>query len=97
MMNTNSPPKDRKNVQYQSPGKLLITSQAAGYILETTAVFDSKDNDTPGNNDLFVVDRIHQSLETTVSAIGQLPHPIIALLSLGALGQGPSLGSDDPK
>src|SRR5579859_1981402 len=76
MMNTNPPSKDRKNVQYQSPGKLLITSQAAGYIPETTAVFNSKDKDTPGNNDLFVVDRIHQSLESTVSPIGQLAHPI---------------------
>src|SRR5579859_6129773 len=76
MMNTNPPSKDRKNVQYQSPGKLLITSQGAGYIPETTAVFNSKDKDTPGNNDLFVVDCIGQSLESTVSPIGQLLYPI---------------------
>src|SRR5579859_990980 len=44
IMNTNSPSKDRKNVQYQSPGKLLITIQAAGYISATTAVFNSRDN-----------------------------------------------------
>src|SRR5579859_4156960 len=76
MMNTNSPSKDRKNVQYQSPGKLLITNQAAGYIPETTMAFDSKINCILRTNDLFVVDRIHQSLKTTVSPIGQLPHPI---------------------
>jgi hypothetical protein len=75
-MNTNSPSKDRKNVQYQSPGKLLITMQAAGYIPVTTAVFNSKDNCTPGINDLFTVDRIQQSLKSAVSPIGQLPHPI---------------------
>src|SRR5579859_5959401 len=66
MMNTNSPSKDRKNVQYQSPGKLLITMQAAGYIRVTTAVFNSKDNCTPGINDLFTVDRIQQSLKSAV-------------------------------
>ena len=76
MMNTNSPSKDRKNVQYQSPGKLLITMQVAGYIPETTAVFNSKNKDTPGNNNLFIVDRIPQSLKSTVSPIGQLLHPI---------------------
>src|SRR5579859_7835601 len=76
MMNTNSPLKDRKNVQYQSPGKLLITFQAASYIPVTTAVFNSRDNCTPGINNLFTVDHIQQSLKSTVNPIGQLLHHI---------------------
>src|SRR5579859_1486983 len=63
-------------ISNKSPGKLLITIQAAGYIPVTTAVFNSKDNCTPGINDLFIVDRIQQSLKSTVSPIGRLPHPI---------------------
>src|SRR5579859_3906848 len=74
MMNTNSPSKDRKNVQYQSPGKLLITNQAAGYIPETTMAFDSKINCILRTNDLFVVDRIHQSLKTYHWTL--LPRPL---------------------